>query len=318
MGGHALSFWSNRHRPARRRALGRPDLIVDVCNGLPFLSPLYARCAVLILVHHVHREQWPVVRGSWGARMGWWIESRLAGRVYRRCRYVTVSAATRRELSGLGVDPSRVEVIYNGTPEITPGAALRTPHPSLLVLCRLVPHKRVEIALETVARLAVDFPALRLIVAGQGWWETHLRATVTQLGIHDRVQFAGFVSDAEKQRLLCSTWVALTPSLKEGWGLTIVEAGAAGTPTVAFRGAGGVAEAIVAGETGLLADDTADFIAQVRRLLSDDQFRHEMGKAAQEHAAHFTWATSGKRFAALVAAVTDDLAPAPSRDQRAP
>ncbi|MGI5524492.1 glycosyltransferase family 4 protein [Micromonospora sp. CA-259024] len=291
--------------PLAPRSLGRPDLIVDVCNGLPFLSPLYARCAVIILVHHVHREQWPVVLGTWGARIGWWIESNLATRVYRRCRYVTVSAATRNELALLGVDPARVTVVYNGTPALTPDTAPRTPYPSLLVLCRLVPHKRVEIALEAVARLAPEFPGLRLTVAGQGWWETRLRDLVDILDIGDRVLFAGFVTEPEKHELLCSTWVALTPSLKEGWGLTIVEAGTVGTPTVAFHDAGGVAEAIVAGETGLLAHDTTDFVAQVRSLLADDIFRHEMGKAAQAHAARFTWSASGDRFADLVRAVVD-------------
>lgn len=299
--------------PLATRSLGRPDLIVDVCNGVPFLSPLYARCAVIILVHHVHREQWPVVLGAWGARVGWWIESSLARRVYRRCRYVTVSAATRQELASLGVDAGRVTVVYNGTPEIAPGVTSRTPYPSLLVLSRLVPHKRVEIALETVARLAPDFPALRLVIAGQGWWETRLRELVDELEIRDRVHFAGFVTEAEKGDLLRSAWVALTPSLKEGWGLTIVEAGAVGTPTVAFHDAGGVAEAVVAGETGLLAHDTADFVEGVRRLLADDAFRQEMGRAAQAHAARFTWAASGDRFANLVLAVTGGV-PTPAAE----
>jgi glycosyltransferase involved in cell wall biosynthesis len=95
--------------------------------------------------------------------------------------------------------------------------------------------------------------------------------------------------------------VALTPSLKEGWGLTIVEAGAAGTPTVAFRGAGGVEEALVDGRTGLLADDPGDFTAKVRLLLTDDRLRLAMGAAARAHAALFTWPAAGERFAALVA-----------------
>jgi hypothetical protein len=79
------------------------------------------------------------------------------------------------------------------------------------------------------------------------------------LAITDRVRFAGFVTEQQKQTLLSESWVALTPSLKEGWGLTIVEAGAAGTPTVAFHGAGGVAEALSDGVTGLLAVTEDDF-----------------------------------------------------------
>jgi len=283
---------------------GRPDVVVDVCNGLPFLSPLYARRPVIALLHHVHREQWPVVLGRWGARLGWWIESRLAVRVYRRCRYVTVSQATRAELATMGVAPERVDVIHNGTPECTLPPVPRTAHPSLVVLGRLVPHKRVEIALRTVAALAAERPDLELVVAGQGWWDQQLRDLATELGVRDRVTFVGFVSEAEKHTLLCSAWLALTPSLKEGWGLTIVEAAIRGTPTIAFREAGGVGEALSDGVTGLLADSEEDFVAHVRALLTDTDRRQGMAEAAREHAASFTWPAAGEKFAALIGATT--------------
>ena len=121
-----------------------------------------------------------------------------------------------------------------------------------------MPHKRVEIALRAVAQLADELPDLECVVAGQGWWRPQLQALAAELDIDKRVRFSGYVSEAEKHAILSWAWVALLPSLKEGWGLTIVEAGARGTPTVAFRAAGGVAEAIVDGETGLLADGTSD------------------------------------------------------------
>jgi hypothetical protein len=83
--------------------LGPHEVVVDVQNGLPFFSILYARRPVVVLCHHVHREQWQVLFPAPLARLGWWIESRLAPFVYRRCRYVTVSGSTRRELIALGV-----------------------------------------------------------------------------------------------------------------------------------------------------------------------------------------------------------------------
>ncbi|PZG15822.1 glycosyl transferase family 1 [Micromonospora craterilacus] len=290
--------------PLSRRGLGRPDLVVDVCNGVPFFAPLYAGRPVIALVHHVHREQWPVVFGPWMCRLGWWIESWLAVRLYRRCRYVTVSEASRSELTTLGVDAKRIDVVPNGTSPVTGRALPRTSHPSLLVLGRLVPHKRVEIALRTVAELATELPDLELVVAGQGWWEEPLRELSGSLGITDRIRFAGFVSEEEKHDLLCSAWLALTPSLKEGWGLTIVEAAARSTPTVAFRYAGGVAEAMVDTQTGLLVDDEREFTTVVRELLADDVRRKAMGEAALAHAARFTWAATGARFAQLVTQAT--------------
>ncbi|SNT63955.1 Glycosyltransferase involved in cell wall bisynthesis [Asanoa hainanensis] len=287
--------------PLSRRGFGRPDLIVDVCNGLPFLSPLYSRRPVVTLVHHVHREQWPVVFGPVVSRIGWWVESRLAVRVYRNRRYVTVSPTSRRELVELGVDPELIRVVHNGTPEASGPPAPRTAHPSLLVLGRLVPHKRIELALRVTALLSPELPDLELVVAGRGWWEEPLRELAGDLGIEDRVRFTGFVTDEHKHELLCRSWLSLVPSLKEGWGLTIVEAGAHGTPGVAFRSAGGVADAIVDGETGILVHDEVDFLRAVRRLLRDPERRSELGVAAQKHAQQFTWAASGEAFAGVIA-----------------
>jgi glycosyltransferase involved in cell wall biosynthesis len=298
----ALTYLAGRLGVGRlgRRGLGRPDLVVDVCNGVPFFAPLYAGRPVLALVHHVHREQWPVVFGPRAAGIGWWIESTLAVRLYRRCRYVTVSQSTKSELSGLGVAADRIDVVPNGTPDVVGPPAPRTTHPSLVVLGRLVPHKRVEIALRTVAALAPELPDVELVVAGQGWWEEKLRDLAMELGVQHRVRFTGFITEEEKHAALSSAWLALTPSIKEGWGLTIVEAGALRTPTVAFRHAGGVAEAVVHGETGVLVADEEEFVAQVRDLLADDVRRKAMGEAAYAHASRFTWEAAGARFARLV------------------
>src|SRR6478672_8738894 len=98
----------------------RPGLVVDVQNGLPFGSPLVTGAPVVVLVHHVHREQWPIVFGRVGGAIGWWIESVLAPRIYRRCRYVTVSAATADELGTLGIAADRVTIVPNGVEPAPP------------------------------------------------------------------------------------------------------------------------------------------------------------------------------------------------------
>lgn len=293
----------------RRRALGRPDVVIEVHNGMPFLARSWVRrrTPVVVLVHHVHREQWRVVFGAVRARLGWFLESRLAPRVNRRCSYVAVSEVTKRELADLGVPADHIRVIHNGTmPPLGPRVP-RSTDPSMLVLGRLVPHKRVEIAIEALAQLRAEFPDLTLTVAGRGWWADQLHAAAEESGVAAAVSFAGFVSPQERHRLYSQSWVSLMPSLKEGWGLVVVEAGAHGTPSVAFDGAGGVTESIVDGVTGLLAaqDDVPDFVVQVRALLSDRTLRTRLGADAAIHARQFNWDTAIKSFEEALTDSTD-------------
>jgi glycosyltransferase involved in cell wall biosynthesis len=92
-----------------------------------------------------------------------------------------------------------------------------------------------------------------------------------------------------KHRLLAAAWVHALPSVKEGWSLAVVESAAHGTPTVAFRSAGGPTESVLDGETGLLVDDVAGFAGALRRLLTEPFLRESMGRAARAHAARFSW-----------------------------
>jgi glycosyltransferase involved in cell wall biosynthesis len=287
-----------------QRCIGRgPDVIVDVHNGIPFFARLVAGCPVVVLVHHVHRELWDVVFGRLLATVGWWIESWFSPRIHRRCQYVAVSEVTRRELTALGVDPTAITVIHNGSqPRISPEAPaaqlkpapqLKDDHPSLVVLGRLVPHKRVEHALAVLAALSPEFPDLHLRVIGEGWWRSHLEAEARRLDVTDRVTFTGFVDEAAKEALLARAWLMLAPSVKEGWGLMVVEAGIHAVPAIAYRSAGGLAESIDDGRTGhLVDDDLIQLISATRRLLRDHRYRTELGNAARARGTEFSWRTA--------------------------
>lgn len=289
----------------------RPDVVVDVQNGVPYLSPMVTSRPVINLVHHVHREQWPVVFGPRTARVGWWMESRLAPRVYRHSSYVTVSPSTHRELAALGVTPNRISIIHNGT-DASEGELERSATPRVVVLGRLVPQKRVELAIEAVAELRrAAVPDLTLDIVGSGWWEPNLRELVAARGLGDAVVFHGHVSEVEKGQLLAQAWVHALPSLKEGWGLVVVEAGVHGTPTVAFRSAGGPCDSIQDGVSGILVDgphepaDLDGFTAALETLLVDDHRRAQMSVAARAWVAGFHWEESVGRWDALLRQVTD-------------
>jgi glycosyltransferase involved in cell wall biosynthesis len=280
--------------------LGRPDVVVDCQNGMPFFSRVATRTPVVVLVHHVHREQWPVAVGPLACRVGWWVEGRMAPRLYRGCRYVAVSPTTRRELVELGVPDDRVTVVHNGLDPLPAGRDPRSAAPSLVVLSRLVPHKQVEHALEVLARLRPHRPELTLTVIGDGYWAPQVRARAQALGLLDAVRLVGHVDDGTKHRLLAAAWVHLCPSIKEGWGLAILEAAQHGVPTVAYAGAGGTVDSVQADRTGLLVTDVDGLTAATARLLDDAILRERLGRAARERAAGFTWADTTSAFSAVL------------------
>lgn len=277
------------------------DVIIDVQNGVPFWSPLAARVPVVNVVHHVHREQWRSIFGPVVARFGWFLESRLAPFVYRRCRYVTVSEATRRELDHLGIDAARTDVVYSGNDLPDDYASYanvpKTTTPSLIVLGRLVPHKNVETAVDLLARLAPEHPHMELHVVGDGYWHDEIVAHAERTGVADRLHMHGFVDERTKHTLLAQSWVVVMPSHKEGWGLTIVEGGLHGTPAVAYAHAGGPSESVRHGDTGLLAADTDELTRHVTDLIADDQLRIRLGENAKRHARSFDWSASGQELA---------------------
>ncbi|HYJ67146.1 MAG TPA: glycosyltransferase family 4 protein [Nocardioidaceae bacterium] len=282
------------------RRLGPIDLVVDVQNGMPFFTRLATGRPVVVLVHHVHREQWPVVYPGPAGRVGWWIESVLSPRLYAGCQYVAVSAATRDELGELGIDPGRIAVVHNGSDPAPDLTGERAATPTICVVGRLVPHKRIEHAIDAVAQLRARFPDLRCRVAGAGWWEESLQSYAVERGVAGAVEFLGHVDEAAKHELYANAWVQALPSLKEGWGLVVGEAGAHATPTVAYRSARGTRESIVDAESGILVDSQADFVGALARLLNDAELRERLGKGAHEQSVRYSWQHAEASFVSVL------------------
>jgi len=131
-----------------------------------------------------------------------------------------------------------------------------------------------------------------------------LEALARELGLADRTHFTGFVSDAERDRLLAASRVCVCPSEKEGWGLTVVEANAMGTPVVASD-ADGLRDSVRDGKTGfLVADgDVAAFSHRIGELLRDDALAVETSAAALAWSRRFDWDVAADEMAAAIDAV---------------
>jgi glycosyltransferase involved in cell wall biosynthesis len=300
--GSKLSVYVEGLRALRRGDLGRPDVVVDVQNGLPFFTPLVTRAPVVVLVHHVHREQWPVVYPGLTGRVGWWIERRLAPWLYRHRQYVAVSGATREELRTLGVRGRRIAVVHNGTDAYVPVVAGKAPYPMLAVVGRLVPHKQVEHAIDLAVELRERWPDLRLHVVGSGWWEGELHEYAEMVGAQDVVVFEGHLDEVRKHEVYERAWLLVLPSIKEGWGLVVGEAGMHRTPTVAYRSAGGTKESVADGWSGRLVEDRLQLFRVVSELLEDQAERERLGEGALEMSHAFSWRHGQRSFALVVLA----------------
>jgi glycosyltransferase involved in cell wall biosynthesis len=297
-GPYTVYVWAGLAMVLARVGLGplrnaRPDVVIDTQNGLPFMARLAFGRRVTVLVHHCHRELWPVA-GWLMSRVGWFVESTVSPWLHRRNQYVTVSLPSARDLTDLGVNADRVAVVRNGLDE-APADTLDLPKsatPRVVVLSRLVPHKQIEDALDAVARLRQDLPDLHLDVVGGGWWEDRLVAHADSLGVSDAVTFHGHVDELAKHQLLQRSWVHLLPSCKEGWGLAVTEAAQHAVPTIGYRSSGGLTDSIVDGVTGLLVDDKDELVMRLEQLLGDDVLREQLGVKAQLRSAEFSWRQS--------------------------
>jgi glycosyltransferase involved in cell wall biosynthesis len=308
-GRYSVYVWALLAMAAARLGFGpvrrvRPDVVVDTQNGLPFLARLLYGRRVVVLVHHCHREQWPVA-GPLLGRLGWFVESTLSPRVNQRNQYLTVSLPSARDLVALGVDNDRIAVVRNGLDEAPPESLSgpRAAAPRVVALSRLVPHKQIEDALDVVAQLRARIPGLHLDIVGDGWWRQRLVDHVHALGISGAVTFHGHVDDVTKHHVLQGSWVHVLPSRKEGWGLAVIEAAQHRVPTIGYRSSGGLSDSIVDGVTGMLVDTRAELVDRLEQLLCDPVLRDQLGAKAQTRSGEFSWTQSADAMRGVLEAV---------------
>jgi glycosyltransferase involved in cell wall biosynthesis len=280
---------------------GRPDGLVEIWNGMPFFSPIWARCPRIVFLHHVHAEMWQMVMSPRLAPVGAFVERKVAPPFYRRSRIVTLSSSSRQEIvSMLGLSPERVSVVPPGVdPRFSPGGT-KSAEPLVVAVGRLVPVKRFDLLIDELVSVRRHVPGLRAEIIGEGYERPQLEARIKAAGASDWITLVGRKSDDELLEAYRRAWVLVSTSQREGWGMTITEAAACGTPAVVTRIAGH-SDAVEDGVTGILVDSPNQFGAALETILRDDGQRGRLGDAARQHAARLTWeATAAGTLEALV------------------
>jgi len=268
--------------------------LVEVWNGMPFFSPLWYRGPRIVFLHHVHAEMWRMVLPGWLARVGETVEQRVAPPLYRRSRVVTLSESSRAEIvEMLGIGADRISVVPPGVSSIFSPGGKRSATPLVVAAGRLVPVKRFDLLIESLVRVKERCPELRAVVLGEGYERAALEGLRRHSNAEGWIDLPGRVSDAELLEWYRKAWVVSSTSLREGWGMTMTEAGACGTPVVASDIAGH-RDAVLHGRTGLLADGADGVAAALVEVLTDAGLRERLGRGALERSRWFTWQAAAR------------------------
>ncbi len=273
-----------------------PDLVVEDINKVPCFTPWWTRAPVAVIVPHLFGST-ALRETSLPAALYVMALEALIPTAYRRSPVVVISESTRDDLAARGIDPARVTVVHCGLDHDTyraDPAVAKSEAPTVVFVGRLRRYKGVDWVMRSFPAVLARVPAARLLVVGDGPFEGPLRKAAARLGVAAAVEFLGFLPAAEKVRRLRQAWVVVQPSPKEGWGLTVVEAGACGTAVVAADSPG-LRDSVVRDATGLLVPygDERALAEALVRVLEDRPLRERLAAAGLARARTFSWPACG-------------------------
>ena len=274
--------------------LGPRDALVEIWNGVPFLSPLWARRPRMTWIHHVHEDMWPQVLPFPLAQMGQVMERRFAPPLYRRTPIVTLSESSKAHIvDRMRLSPAQIEVVPPGIDSsFVPGT--RAVDPLVLAVGRLMPPKDFPRLFAAMQRVRETVPTARLMIVGEGPERRSLEALIQDANAADWCELPGRLSDDALRHAYQQAWVLSSVSTAEGWGMTITEAAACATPAVATR-IPGHCDAVEHEVTGVLVDRDDELVSGIARLLEDPALRDRMGQAAYRRSADYSWARTARR-----------------------
>ncbi len=272
-----------------RGKIGTGDGLVEIWNGMPFFSPVWSRAPRIVFLHHVHAEMWDMVLSPRLAPLGRTVEDRLAPPFYRRTEIVTLSNSAKHDLvSKLGHSAERVTVVPPGVdPRFAPAGTL-SPTPLVIAVGRLVPVKRFDLFIEAMVALRKIHPDLEALIVGEGYERPALEAQIAAADAGRWFSLPGRLSDADLVDAYRRAWVVSSTSSHEGWGMTLTEAAACGTPAVATR-IPGHQDAIIDDESGFLVSTLPELIEATGSILANPMLRRRLSQGALRRVEGMTW-----------------------------
>ena len=295
-GSYTVYLWAFLYYILRFR--GKFDVIIDCENGIPFFTPLYARIPVFLHIHHIHQEVFREHLVFPLSAIARFMEAKIMPLVYRNNPVITVSESSKNEILKIGLSKlGNIAIVKPGIDLKMFKRMEKTPKPTFAYLGRLKSYKNIDIAIKAFARISKTYDNARLKIAGFGDNMAKLKKLTQELKLENKIEFLGLVTDKEKAKLLSQSWGVLQPSMIEGWGITVIEANASGTPVIASNVAG-LRDSVADRITGVLVEvnNVEAFSSAMVDFITDKSYRELLSKRAYVWAQDFSWEKSANQF----------------------
>ncbi len=298
VGGRRSFALRGRRAIAQALVEDTPDIVIEDINKLPLYTPRMSKIPSCVIVPHLFGAT-AFTEASWPVASIVWLAERWIPTVYRQSGFHAISESTRDDLIARGIPTERIRVIHPGVDAtfFSPGTSLdRSPEPSFLFVGRLKRYKGVDTALRAMVIARRTRPELTLQIAGTGDDSDRLIRLAARLGLGSTVTFLGTVPEDEKVALFRRSWANILPSAKEGWGMTIIEAGACGTPSIASDRPG-LRDSVIHEQTGFLVThgDAEELADRMLTLAGAPALVEQLGANARAHAERLTWDEAARK-----------------------
>lgn len=279
-----VHFWGFLHALKNRKNF---DRLIDEFNGIGFFTFFLPNS--ILLIHQLYKEFWLRELGLPGI-LPFIFEPVLLW-LYRKKATITVSHSTEEDLEHMGF--RNVNIVMNAVKHShLDTSAKKDSNPTLVFLGRLKSTKRPEDAIEIFKKVKEKVPNVRLWIIGMGPEEENLKMIAKGI---DGITFCGWVDEEKKMLLLRRSHFLLVPSVREGFGINVIEAASTGTPAIGYD-VHGLRDSIRHYETGYLVNSIEEAAFRVVELLGDENLYQKMSDNCLIYAKEFDWRKKVEEF----------------------
>lgn len=277
------------------------DIVIDDINKIPFYTPKYVKKPLLAISHHffgtsIFRET-NVIAGLYVL-----ISEYLVNSIYKSTPFAVVSQSTLDEFLRRGFNQGNFSIIPNAIEhkEFPMQIGQKNDDPTITYFGRLKKYKSVDHLLKAFAIVQAKIPNAKLWIMGKGDFMDYLKTLANKLNISQNTKFFGFVTNEEKVELLSKSYIAVNTSMKEGWGITNIEANACGTPVLSAN-VPGLRDSVKEGVSGMLYKygDINELARKLIKFIEKDELQKSLFNGSIKWASEFSWESSAKKMVEL-------------------